>query len=600
MSFLFKNIYTVYCIMAVMAFGAFGFIVLHEFILKNFKFLLRTFLIVIGSVGFYAFIEYAEPPLEYLCFAFAGLVYLGIFWPFNSNFGKSETVCELAGFKWDKNDFCRGWLITGRTGSGKTASAIHQIMHQLFKNCPDWGGVAVDPKGDFHEIVTEMAEYYGLSDKLVTLRVKPPSAPKGWKPEIKYNLLSYPGIKRSSYAKLIVDTAAAVQGAKNTNEFFKTQAQIFIQSAMVLLDVIKDTRQKTAFWSWAKDFLTEEQISLVNNFPGYVSMKNIFDVLTDKEKLEQIIMVFSSFLAHLNSKSLAVSYEDKESFDNDYKNDLNNIIGELKTKYLDQPEEQLGGVMSTVINYLMFFTEEDVAEVFCAKEEDNGTDFTDIDKGKIFTIAVPQKYNVQRIYIATFMKLLFYRHAMNRFDLPRDEQQKKNLIVFWADEAQNVVTDSGPNGDSDFNTVDKIRAAKATVVFATQSMTSLVPPHEKKDNAKVLILNLSNQIFFVEPSGESAKEAAELIGKHEVEKKTRSVSAGKTSYSYRKEEEYRIKPSELMDLKKFCCVIRHCEGQFKKTKIPPITTDGKTPEWYGMKKFFARKKKAEEVELQNS
>src|SRR6516164_3609041 len=32
---------------------------------------------------------------------------------------KFETIVRLAGFGWDRNSFCRGWLITGATGSGK-------------------------------------------------------------------------------------------------------------------------------------------------------------------------------------------------------------------------------------------------------------------------------------------------------------------------------------------------------------------------------------------------------------------------------------------------------------------------------------------------
>ncbi len=30
-----------------------------------------------------------------------------------------EAIVRLAGFAWDRNSFCRGWLITGTTGSGK-------------------------------------------------------------------------------------------------------------------------------------------------------------------------------------------------------------------------------------------------------------------------------------------------------------------------------------------------------------------------------------------------------------------------------------------------------------------------------------------------
>ena len=55
-------------------------------------------------------------------------------------------VAQLGGLKWKRNQFCRGWLITGDTGSGKTSSGINQLVHQVFQNEPTWGGLCVDEK----------------------------------------------------------------------------------------------------------------------------------------------------------------------------------------------------------------------------------------------------------------------------------------------------------------------------------------------------------------------------------------------------------------------------------------------------------------------
>ena len=56
-------------------------------------------------------------------------------------------VLRLAGLSWSMEDFVRGWLITGRTGSGKTQCAINRITYQMFQNVPHWGGVCLDQKG---------------------------------------------------------------------------------------------------------------------------------------------------------------------------------------------------------------------------------------------------------------------------------------------------------------------------------------------------------------------------------------------------------------------------------------------------------------------
>jgi type IV secretory pathway TraG/TraD family ATPase VirD4 len=37
-------------------------------------------------------------------------------------------------------------------------------------------------------------------------------------------------------------------------------------------------------------------------------------------------------------------------------------------RFLNQPEEQLGGVRETIGNYLQYFLTPEVAEVFCTKE----------------------------------------------------------------------------------------------------------------------------------------------------------------------------------------------------------------------------------------
>jgi hypothetical protein len=55
--------------------------------------------------------------------------------------GKSKFVVQLKGFAWKQEDFCRGWLITGDTGSGKTRSGINQMLFQVFQNDPNWGGL---------------------------------------------------------------------------------------------------------------------------------------------------------------------------------------------------------------------------------------------------------------------------------------------------------------------------------------------------------------------------------------------------------------------------------------------------------------------------
>jgi len=159
-----------------------------------------------------------------------------------------------------------------------------------------------------------------------------------------------------------------------------------------------------------------------------------------------------------------------------------------------QPADQLGGVRTTVENYLKHFTEPDIADVFCQSK--STFNFDDIDRGKIICVSIPQRYPVERRYINTLLKLTFYAHALRRFDKPAAERARDNLIILWADEAQKIVTASD-DGMSDYNVVDVLREARATVVAATQSYASLIPPMGDEQKAKVFIANMANRVTFL-------------------------------------------------------------------------------------------------------
>ena len=108
---------------------------------------------------------------------------------------------------WSRDDFCRGWLITGDTGSGKTRSGINQLLFQVFQNEPQWGGLCIDDKGIYWETLAAMAKHFNRDRDLVLLQVRPDNARSDWKPTHKYNLTSAPGIPFSTFAKFVVDSA---------------------------------------------------------------------------------------------------------------------------------------------------------------------------------------------------------------------------------------------------------------------------------------------------------------------------------------------------------------------------------------------------------
>jgi hypothetical protein len=171
-----------------------------------------------------------------------GFAAVGIFWLtaiiiLLSHFSRGRehrAVVRLAGFKWTRADFCRGWLITGDTGSGKTRSGITPLLFQVFRNEPTWGGLCIDDKGIYWETLSEMARHFGREDDLILLQVRPEDAGLHWQPKHTYNLTSDRSIPYNTFAKAVVDTAGSL-GQAGDKGFFKSQAQIHIAAALETL-----------------------------------------------------------------------------------------------------------------------------------------------------------------------------------------------------------------------------------------------------------------------------------------------------------------------------------------------------------------------------
>jgi hypothetical protein len=436
------------------------------------------------------------------------------------------TILRIGRLEWNMDDFCRGWLITGRPGTGKTSAALNSMLWQVSKNCPTWGGLCVDDKGLYWETLSSMFRHLGREDDLILLQVRPENAGADWKPAHTFNFLDNPRLSDSAKAAMVCDVASSL-GQRSEQSFFKMQAQIQMEFAFKALRCaeLPVTLESTY------EFLTSDKL-----------LREVMEMLAKKDTPEA------------------------QSLTEHFKNNL-----------LAQPAEQLGGVKTTIANYLKHFTGPDIAAVFCPGKP--GLDISDIDRSKVICVSMPQRCQVERRYINTLLKLVFYTHALQRYDKSDKERASDNLLILWADEAQRIVTASS-DGMSDHNVVDVIREARATVVLATQSYTSLIPPMGDEQKAKVLIANLANRITFCAADEDSAKIAADTLGKYEGKRRTVGYSGGQGSSSWTKESMYFIEPHELRKLRKFHAVVQHCEGRFRRMKLHPIGVDGRMPAWY--------------------
>ncbi len=438
----------------------------------------------------------------------------------------SSVVAKLGGVTWRRNQFCRGWLITGDTGSGKTSSGINQLAHQVFQNEPTWGGLCIDEKGVYWETLAAMARHYAREQDLIHLQIRTDDTDLHWAPLHRYNLTGDRSIPFTTYAKFVVDTATSL-GQGGDKGFFKSQAQTHIAHALEMLCELGRP----------------------------VTLRGAFELLSDRELLEDEM---ENLEALLDTPRRAAVY------------------AHFANRFLTQPDEQLGGVRETIANYLQYFLTPEVAEVFCTGV--SAFEFSAIDSGKIILTTMPQKFQTEQRYVNTFLKLLYYNHALRRFDHSKLDRAKNNLLILWADEAQRFMTAS-EDGMSDYNCVDVIREAGATVVAAAQSTTSLVPPLGN-DKSKVLTLNHRNRLIFRSADEADAVQAADFLGKKRVIKRSWGYSAGRRNVNYNETEEHKIKPHQLRNLRDHECVIVHCERGFRRAKLPPLDPDGKVASWF--------------------
>ena len=457
----------------------------------------------------------------------------------------SSVVVRLGSLTWNLEDFCRNWLITGRTGSGKTAAGIANIMAQLFANVPGWGGLCIDQKGLFYRMLLKMASHFGRGKDIVLLQVRPDNASADWRPPYVFNWLENPLIPGSSYAQLLTDVAQArgAVGTGGSSDHFTQQAKLHIGMAI-------------------------DTLRLLGDIP---TLPEVYEFLTSPPRLN----LHMGRLRVLNTGPAAV------------------FFNHFTEKFLALAEEELSGVKSTILNILFFYQHPDIAAVF--GQPRSTVDFSLTDKGKIFCCSIPQRFDAERGFLNTLMKIAWYAHIKSRFNLSEEDLAKRNLNVLWADEGQRVVTKS-ELGMADHNQVDQVREAKGCAIFSTQTERSFVPPLGK-DIKNTLVDNLGNEIAFCQTNQEDAEILSKRIGERTLEKTSRSVSRQyngfSTSRSYQEKEEPFFKPHVLRNLKKRRdgseCVIRHCEKGYQRTVLPftsftqkmtgptatlPITTDG--------------------------
>ncbi len=525
-----------------------------------------------------------------------------------------------AGVAVSRDGGCRGGLVTGSTGSGKTLSCILPRLHSLcinesgverpgwgaspaagelerarraYRDCarntrgeitrlgagrvqgdqrierlrwqlearaqalqgvadgcrraryriPPWGGFVCGEKGNEWQAIEALLGHHGREEDLCLLRTRPPAAPADWRPNVRLNLLSLGGVPADTYAKMIVDTGLAVEEAAARDEFFIPQARDKIAWGIRLIRAVHDAGRSPG-----------PEPSRRGAHPGLLTL---LDILTVQEGYRQYLI-----RSEREQPGLAASGAFAEA------------RYQLENNYWSQPPDQLGGVRGTVYNFLVPFAERDIAEVFCA---DSTFDLRDIQQGKVVCLAIPQRFALQRRYVATLIKTLAYQVVLERFDGRQDhpDWRDRNVILVEQDEWQRhaVRDDCG---------VDVVREARGAVYAATQSQNAVWLKLGGRDRAAPLIANLRNRWICQAATDECAAESSGVISS----RLARAVSfssgdAGRTTSVSFAEAPF-VPAHELRILPPFQVLFAPAEGPwlYRRCIAMPATPDGRIPPWW--------------------
>lgn len=469
--------------------------------------------------------------------------------------GERRTLA-MADLVWTRNDFCRGWYISGTTGSGKT-EALKLLMHQLCRSEKDWGGLFIDEKGFFADEVLPILGTYGRRGDVRELRTRPEDAAADWQPPFRFNVLGDECVRTSQYVDAILTVAETIASGKDDKGFFKTQAGLHIGAA---IDLFRGVRQ----WQQATGAPTAQWVA--------PTLRGIYEILTSEEEFRRLLADRAGLLVAAPAggdpaaETLGVLVPRFRGCENAV---LVQALEHFHKRYWNvRAQEQMEGVKGTITNYLRWFTDDAIHEVF-GSESANFT-MACMDEGKMICLSLPQRYAIERRYLCSLLKVLAYAHARSR----QPTHKAYNLMVLWQDEAQRFIMPV--DGD-----VDILRQYQATTVIATQFRSQLEKALGGKEQAAPILGNLRNRIILQAADEECAEESARFIGKGVRKKRSYTRQQdGRRSTSYSEEVSYFIEPYQLRQLPKFVAVFCHAAGNHQIRQFTPLDERGRVPVWF--------------------
>lgn len=382
-----------------------------------------------------------------------------------------------------ENGLYQNIFITGTIGSGKTSSAMYPFTKQLmdYKAYDSKEKIAMlilDVKGNYSDKVMKFAKNCGREKDVLIVNLYG---------DFKYNPLDKPDLKPIVLANRL-KTILTLFNKNNSESYWLDKAEQILAEAIKFCRIYND---------------------------NYVDFIEIHKLIMYKEYyIEKIEVAREKFKKGL--------LKEKDAYD------LLSCINFFDKEFYCLDERTSSILKSEITRITNFFISDyNVSKTFCPpKNEITFDGFEEVlDKGKIVVLNmnIAEYKNLSKI-IATYLKLDFQSTILNRLS----NNKKIKRSAFICDEFHEYVTDT----DSDF--FAQSREAKCINIIATQSYTSILNTVKDESNAKVIIQNLINKLWFRTDDIFTIEEAQKQIGKEEKEKISSTISenAKETNYSF--------------------------------------------------------------------
>lgn len=269
-------------------------------------------------------------------------------------------------------------LITGSIGSGKTSSAISNILSQFIKN--RLGGLVIDIKGNYINQIKKMANIYGRREDIIEISLDN---------KYIYNPLDNKSLSSAEMANIMIKVLTLISKNNNNSEpFWLDKAEEYI-----------------------RDFIT--LIRAYNN--GCVNFKEIHNLVINKEYLNKKINILKELI-------LSNKFSEEQLFD------INNAIINIKNDFLSLDTRTFGIIRAEITRMTsVFLSNIKIYNKFCGKG--GGIDFN---SNKIYVLSLDISNNdkLSKI-IGTYVKLQFQREILSN-------NSRDSPVFFVCDEYQEI------------------------------------------------------------------------------------------------------------------------------------------------------------------